>query len=125
MTSFNLGTQQTRMTQVIDPSHPPVVRAMEAKADLGEIRYGTFVGLDDDSLIIAWDGVTGAEATSTLHGVLVETIDTDDEFTARVLVHGCVKQDSLLVKDATPAAPTAAQIALIEALGIWANAGEL
>lgn len=120
MTSFVLGTRSATQNQVIDPAHPPVVRALKAATGQGELRYGTLVVLNGSSLVIPWDGVT-----ATPLGVLVETLDTALELTARVLVHGTVKQDSLWVKDATPAAPTAAQLALLETKGIWANRGEL
>jgi hypothetical protein len=117
MTSYVLGTKSAAMAQVIDPSHPPVIRAMEADAANGEIRYGTLVALDGDGEVIPWDGSTGSPI-----GVLTETIDTaagdTQDLVARVLVHGCVKKDVLLVDDA---APTAAQLALLEAAGIWAN----
>lgn len=125
MTSFNLSTQSAAHTQVIDPTHDPVVRVRKVKADQGTIRYGSLVGLDGDGLVIAWDGVVGEDATSTLYGVAVESCDTAREKVARILVHGTAKADSLWVVDATPALPTTAQLALLEAVGIWANQGVL
>jgi len=104
MTSYVLGTKSAAMAQVIDPSHPPVIRSLEADAANGEIRYGTLVALDADKEVIPWDGSTGSPI-----GVLTETIDTaagaTQDLVARVLVHGTV----------------AAQLAALEALGIWAN----
>lgn len=130
MTKYVLATQSAAMAQVIDPSHPPVIRAMKAKAAVGAIRYGTFVGLNTDGLIIPWNGDTAAQTkTSDLIGVIVESIDTTagtvQDLVAQVLVHGTVKRDTLLVDDGTPAAPTAAQVALLEALKIWANQSTL
>lgn len=53
MSSFNLGSTSLERTQVIDRTHPPVIRPMAAAADQGELAKG---------LVVANDATNGIEA---------------------------------------------------------------
>lgn len=175
-----LGTQQFSDVQIIDRTHPPIIRGAAFRQDGRVLPRGTVVATDSNGAMAAyepdladagdWDastvyaaGVlikpttpnghyyrcttggtshsaeptwpTTAEATVTDGtaaweeagllgvdvltggGVLTEAIDTAVEAVGPVLKHGTVVQDNLSVAGAAAAA---ADIAALEAIGIFA-----
>ena len=106
-----LGTMEVGDRPVIDRTHPAVVIGMKAEQNQGEITRGAL-------LAAGANGVTAAAAGATeFAGVLVESIDTETEEVAAVLVHGTVVRETLL---AGGAAATEAQIQALAQMGIWA-----
>lgn len=54
MSSFNLGSTSLERKQIIDRTHPPVIRPMAAAADQGELAKGLIVANDDTNGIEAY-----------------------------------------------------------------------
>lgn len=113
MTSFLIGQKTAQHTQIIDPSHQPVIRAMLVVPDNDVLPFGTLVAVDANGQIVAWDGAAGVPK-----GVLTEDCDTGNEGVARVLVHGIVVKEHLKVGGN---AISTEQLAELEDAGIWAN----
>ena len=110
-----LGTMDLDTSSVMDMTHPPVIKTMEAKAANGTLAAGLLVAKDSGGDIVAYVP-GGASPLNVCVGVLVHPIDTTADDAAAVLRHGTVVQSKLLVGSA---APDAAAVAVLEALGIF------
>lgn len=119
--AFNavLGTQNFTEKQIIDGTHQGIIKSMALKADNGELVAGLLVAKDNNGDIVAYDP-GGVSPVDTVVGVLVTKADTTKETNGRVLKHGTVVRAQLTVDDGTPAAPDDADIANLEAIGIYA-----
>lgn len=114
----NLGSQTFTEKQVIDRTHPPIVIGGVIAADSGELPAGLILAKNASGEFIPF--VSGGTAPADVPiGVLVQAEDaTDDTDNAvgRVLIHGTVVKESLLVGVADPQAPSDADL---EALRPW------
>ena len=113
MSSHNavVGTVKLEEVQVIAPDHPTVARSGLVKQGQGKLQPGQLLGLDGDSLLVAY--VTGG---TNLKGVNKHLVDTDQEAAAVYVAHGTVNMSALTVGGSSPAA---ADIAKLEALTIY------
>ena len=111
-----LGTLEAGLSTVISPIHPPVIKTMEAKADNGTLAMGLLVAKDANGDIVAYEPA-GAAPLNACVGVLSQEIDTAEDDAAPVIRHGTVIRELLLVG---AAAPDAAALAALDALGIFA-----
>jgi hypothetical protein len=104
---------------VATPTHSPVKKTILAVANQGELPAGMLYALDANSKVIPYNR-TGAAPANVLKGVLDKSIDTSEDTAAVGIVHGTVNQE-LLVYGADSGAVTVADIAALEAIGIWAQ----
>ncbi len=113
----NLGTQSFQEKQVVTGTHPAVVRPMKALANQGSLEAGLVVAKDSSGLVVPYDPQGTAPVNDPV-GVLISKVDTSVETVVRVLVHGTVVKESLLV-GSNPASDSDVQA--LEAKGIWAE----
>lgn len=114
-----LGTYNYGDSAVIDTTHPPILGTAKAKANNGTLAEGLIVAKDTNGDLVAYDPA-GAGATASLaviKGVLVHDCDTTKDDAAVIIKHGTVSQAKLLVGAAVP---NAANLAALEAFGIFA-----
>lgn len=120
-------TQDLTMKQVIDNTHPPVVRRYALPEGAPAYEAGQIVGITNDSVVpyaeatlekqveIGGQQVT-IPAVSAL-GVVTQAAGQDDGG-VNVLVHGTVVKESLIT--AADAAADDAAVSALELSGIWA-----
>jgi hypothetical protein len=104
---------------VATPTHPPVKKVIEAAAAQGALPGGMLTALDATGKVIPYNRA-GAAPANVLKGVLDKEIDTSVDTVAIVVVHGTVN-GALIVHGAASAAVTAADLAALEAISIWAQ----
>ena len=85
MASFVIHRSKLNEKQVLDRSHPPVIRAMAAAASVKTFTGGELVTRNADHEVVAWDGTSGE-----VFGVVVEAFDGSRERLARELEPGTV-----------------------------------
>lgn len=114
-----LGTIEYGANRVISQIHPPVLKTMKAKANNGILSAGLVVAKDSNGDIVAYDPIGTAPVNAAV-GVLVQECDTAIDDAVVVLRHGTVVLGKLKVGSGAPAAT---DLAALEALGIFAVAG--
>lgn len=102
-----LGTQTAANKNVIDPTHPPLVDAIELLGSQGTLAKGQVISLDADG-----KGVAYTEALDDVAGILTEAVDTTVNTIGPVMVHGVYVLANCL---ALGAVPTAAIISKLKA----------
>lgn len=112
----NIGSIDTTPSSVIATAHPPVVQAMEALEDNGILAEGLVLAKDAAGKLVAYNPA-GSGTLLVPVAVNVIEVDTAEQTTVNALRHGTVNFDKLLVGSA---APDADDIALLEAIGIFA-----
>ena len=112
----NLGSVSPAVSSVITNHHPGIVASMTALADNGTLPEGEIVAKDADGKIVAYDP-EGLLTLAVVVGVLLEELDTTEDDTALVIKHGTVRREALKVG---AAAADAADVAALEAVGIYA-----
>jgi len=110
--NFNVGTQSFDMKEVINRLHPPVIRVKACMPNKGVLLRGRIL-TETDGQVEEYD--PGSEDAP--RHVLIEDCDTDNENTAKVLVHGTVNSYALTVKGGTP--PTSTTLRALNLNGIW------
>ncbi|MHC1788668.1 hypothetical protein [Solidesulfovibrio sp.] len=87
----------------------------------GTVDYATGAVAVDFAANVANGAEVAAAYCRQLHGVLDEVVDSAASSSGLVIVHGSVRKDVLKIGAATPAAPSAAVLALLAEAGIWPN----
>lgn len=95
-------------------SHPPIFKSGAVKADNGEYPAGVVLAANTDGDLVPCEDL----ASETIGGINDAPVDTSEETVARYLVHGTVRKDALL-KGAAGTALTDADVAALEAVGIY------
>jgi len=95
--------------------HPPVFKGGPVKADNGSYPAGLVLAVDGNGDLVPCEDL----ATETIAGINDAPVDTTQEDVAVYVAHGTVKRD-MLAKGAAAAALTAADLAKLEALGVYA-----
>lgn len=114
-----LGTIEYGANGVVSQVHPPILKTMKAKANNGILAAGLVVAKDSNGDIVAYDP-GGTAPVNAAVGVLVQDCDTATDNAAVVLRHGTVVLSKLKVGSGSPDAD---DLAALEALGIFAVAG--
>lgn len=114
-----LATVNVSDSSIIDRTHPPVLGTMKAKTANGTLAEGLVVAKNADGDLVAYDPAgTGDTASLAVPvGILVHDCDTTKDDAAVVLKHGTAVKSALLVG---AAAPEAADLAKLEAIGVYA-----
>jgi hypothetical protein len=95
--------------------HAPVVIGGKLKANDGAYPVGLILKRDVDGITL----VPFVEGDAALAAVLDQTIDTAQEGSGNVVIHGSVQQGVLKVGAAAPAAPSQATMLLLQVHGIF------
>lgn len=114
-----LQTINVSSNAVIDTTHPPILGTLKLKANNGVLSQGLVLAKDSNGDGVAYDPA-GAGPTASLAvivGVLVHDADTTKDDAGVILKHGTAALSSLLVG---VAAPSNANLAALEAFGIYA-----
>ena len=111
-----IGSMNVSDTSVISRLHPPIMGTMKAKAANGTLAEGLVVAKDSNGDLVAYDPV-GLAPLNTPVGILVHECDTTKDDAAVVLKHGTAVKSALLVG---ASAPDAADLAKLEAIGVFA-----
>jgi len=106
-----LGSQQFEDTQVIDRTHPAIIRGKKFATGTGTLVRGLVVKADGSGKMV------GAATGDTPAGVLTEAIDIAAEEVGAVVVHGSVVAENLTLVDGS--APLAVDLAALDALGVF------
>jgi len=112
----NLGSVSPAISSVLTNHHPGIVVSMTALANNGTLPEGELLAKDADGKIVAYDP-EGLLTLGVVVGVLLEELDTTEDDTALVIKHGTVRREALKV---AAAAADAADVAALEAIGIYA-----
>ncbi len=111
-----LGTLEYGASSIVSLIHPPVLKTLKAKANNGVLAAGLLVAKDSNGDVVAYDP-QGAAPLNVCVGVLAQEVDTSRDNAAVVLRHGTVVREKLRVGSS---APNAADLAVLESLGIFA-----
>ena len=112
-----INTVSEGYASVATPTHSPVKKTIAAAAAQGTLPGGMLVALDATSKVIPYNRA-GVAPANVLKGVLDKEIDTSSDDAAIVIIHGTVNAE-LLVHGAASDAITSADIAALEALGVY------
>ncbi len=115
--AFNAKTNSVSLgsATIIDPTHPPIIKNGDIKANQGTLARGLVVALDADSKYVPYDPA-GLAPLNAPKGILTEEVDTTKETAGPVLKHGTAVWANVLVG---AGAPAAADIAKLNAIGIY------
>jgi len=105
-----IGSLSSRVVQVVDHGHPPVIRTGLIKQNQGQWEPGTILTRDAGELA-PWDG------TGDPVGVLIDHCDSTSQASANYLRHGQVVQ--AVLKKADGSAPTETEILSLDKATIF------
>ncbi len=106
-----LGTEQFSDVQVVDGTHPAIIRGKKVATGTGTLPRGRIVKADINGKMV------GAATGDTPAGVLTEAVDIAAEEVCPVIVHGTVVAENLTLADGS--APLAVDMAALESLGVF------
>jgi len=89
---------------IFTQGHPPIIRNVPIRILTSPLKAGGIVQLDTDGNGKEWD------TTSPIYGIMVEDcpVSTSTQF-GSILVHGCVREDAVLVAGVATMSPAVVQ----------------
>lgn len=106
-----VGKQTFTEVQVVDASHPAIIRAEKLRANNGELPAGRILAKDANGDLVSYDD-GGVAPVNVPVGILTRGVDTAKDAVGAVLRHGIAVKSSLT--KAAGAAPTAADLVKLE-----------